>query len=79
MGMAPEGRNGSSTTKARRDDATTSDATCGVSLPHPIAANHNRQPSPGFSAEADKADEAARSTPGNPSYKRDVDVLPRLC
>lgn len=82
MGATPEGRYGSSTTKARRDDATTSDATCGVSLPRQIAANHNQQPSsPGFSAEQDEANEAARSTPGNPStlYKRDVDVLPRLC
>lgn len=79
MGTAPEGR---STTKARRDDATTSDATCGVSLPRPIAVNHNRQSSsPSFSVERDETDEAARSTPGNPStsYKRDVDVLPQLC
>lgn len=48
MGTTPEGRYGSSTTKARRDDATTSDATCGVSLPRQIAANHNQQPSSPF-------------------------------
>jgi len=43
METTPEGCYGSSTTKARRNDATTSDATCGVSLPRPFANTGNHR------------------------------------
>lgn len=82
MGLAPEGRYGSSV-RQKRAPMTPQRVTRPVEFPSlvrsPPTTTGNRPP--GFSAEQDEADEAARSTPGNPStsYKRDVDVLPRLC
>ena len=54
---------GSSTIKARRDDATMSDATCGVSLPRWIQLHNRQTSSPDFSAERDETDEAVHDPP----------------